>query len=122
MKHTTEKIVNMTYGVQYPQYFDAIRRAIDEWDNHFENHDINDYLYEEDESVVYGIVEKLYTRIRPFTAQIPKEIKMKLPTLRRMTSDMMTEDSDLHLSDYEYWILDILKKTYKFNTQTIPHA
>ena len=113
------KTSKMTYQLQYPEYFEAIYKAIVEWDTAFSNYDFNDYLYTEQENIVYGILEKLYTRIRMYKNTIPKEIKMKLPTLKQLDEDMMYEDSDMHLSDYEYFITDILRKTYEKGSKKI---
>lgn len=113
------KTAKMTYQAQYPEYFEAIYKAICEWDTAFSNYDFNDYLYAEQENIVYGILEKLYTRIRMYKHTIPKEIKMKLPSLKQLDEDMMYEDSDMHLSDYEFCITDILRKTYEKGSKKI---
>lgn len=113
------KTHKMTYQAQYPEYFEAIYKAICEWDTAFSNYDINDYLYSEEENIVYGILEKLYTRIRMHRHSIPKEIKMKLPSLKQLDENMMYEDSDMHLSDYEYCITDVLRKTYEKGSKKV---
>ena len=109
----------MTYYEQYPQYFDSIKEALREWNEYFKDYDINDYLYEEQENVVYGVVEKLQTRIRSMRKAVPKEIKMKLPSLRTLLNTYMVGDSDMHLSDYEYVITDVLRRTYKMRNQNV---
>lgn len=111
----------MTYGTQYPQYFDAIKRAVDEWNHHFEGFNTTDSLYAEDESVVYGIIEKLTLRIRIFGRQIPKEIRMSLPSLTYLV-ETMSGNSHMNLSDYEKEILETLKKTYEFRSRTLPNV
>ena len=92
-------------------YFEAIELLIHEWDQNFRDYDINDYLYDDQENIVYGIMEKFYTRIRPLKNSIPKDIKPKgIPSLRKLDKEYMTEDSDLHLSDYESFIYNPLNK------------
>ena len=60
--------------------------------------------------MVYGMMDKFYTNSHR-RGVIPKEIKPKgLPSLRKLEKDYMTEDSDLHLSDYEAFIYDPLNK------------
>ena len=92
-------------------YFEAIELLLREWDQNFRDYDINDYLYHDQENIVYGMMEKFYTRIRTLKSSIPKDIKPKgLPSLRKLDKEYMTEDSDLHLSDYEAFIYCPLNK------------
>ena len=105
-----QKSENMTTS-PVVQYFEAIEHLLREWDQNFRDYDINDYLYDDQEDMVYGMMDKFYTRIRTVRGVIPKEIKPKgLPSLRKLEKDYMTEDSDLHLSDYEAFIYDPLNK------------
>ena len=101
--------------IEMEDYMSALQKAVDEWTTSFKDYDINNYLYEEEESIVYGIMEKYYSRIRNYQHRIPKQWKIKgLPTLRTLNKDWMYEDSDSHLSDYEFAILypmkDMIKK------------
>jgi hypothetical protein len=93
------------------QYFVAIELFLREWDQNFRDYDINDYLYDDQEDIIYGLMDKFYTRIRTVKGVIPKEIKPKgLPSLRKLENEYMHEDSDLHLSDYESFIYVPLNK------------
>lgn len=93
------------------KYFEAIELFLREWDQNFRDYDINDYLYDDQEDMVYGMMDKFYTRIRTVRGVIPKDIKPKgLPSLRKLEKEYMTEDSDLHLSDYEAFIYNPLNK------------
>ena len=75
---------------------------------------IDSKSYDDQENIVYGIMEKFYTRIRPLKNSIPKDIKPKgIPSLRKLDKEYMTEDSDLHLSDYESFIYNPLNKILK---------
>ena len=100
---------------EFKDYLCAIKKAIREWKSGFKNYDINDYLYNEEENIVYGMMEKFYMRIRNYKRRIPKKWKINgLPSLRKLSTEWMCEDSDMHLSDYEFAILfpmqNILKK------------
>ena len=44
---------------------------------------------------------------------------MKLPSLKQLDENMMYEDSDMHLSDYEYCITDVLRKTYEKGSKKV---
>ena len=100
--------------IEMEDYMNALQKAVDEWTTSFKDYDFNDYLYEEQESIVYGIMEKYYIRIRNYQHRIPKQWKIKgLPTLRNLTKDWMYEDSDSHLSDYEFAILYPMKEMIK---------
>ena len=105
-----QKSENMTTS-PVEKYFEAIELLLREWDQNFRDYDFNDYLYDEQEDLVYGMMDKFYTRIRTVRGDIPKELKPKgLPSLRKLEKDYMFEDSDLHLSDYEADIYDPLNK------------
>ena len=92
--------------IELEDYFNAMQKAVNEWKDSFKDYDINDYLYEEQENIIYGILEKFYTRTRTYQHRVPKQWKVKgLPTLRTLDRNYFTEDSDLHLSDYEAAIL-----------------
>ena len=94
-------------------YFYAIQCLMDEWNETFKDYDINDYLYTDKENAVYGMMDKFYTRIYHYRNKLPKEIKPTgLPSLRKLLNEYMHEDSDLHLSDYEFAILFPLKRIY----------
>jgi hypothetical protein len=96
----------MMSDIELQDYMNDIQKAVDEWTTSFKDYDINDYMYEAQESTVYGIMEKYYSRIRVYQNRIPKQWKIKgLPTLRSLINDWMYEDSDAHLSDYEFGIL-----------------
>ena len=99
--------------IEREDYFEAIKKFLDEWDETFEDYDFNDYLYEDKENAVYGIIDKFYTRTRRYQSRIPKELNHNVPSLRKLLKDFMYEDSDAHLSDYEASITDRLRKLYK---------
>lgn len=87
-------------------FFEAVDLGIKEWDEYFKDHDFNGYLYEDDIDFIYGVMDKFYTRVRTIRRSLPKEIKevgMKgMPSLRQISNT--PEDSDSHLSDWEYTI------------------
>ena len=67
------------------KYFEAIELFLREWDQNFRDYDFNDYLYDEQEDMVYRMMDKFYTRIRTVRGDIPKELKPKgLPSLRKL--------------------------------------
>lgn len=106
----TQNTQNMS-EIELEDYFNAMQKAVNEWKDSFKDYDINDYLYEEQENIIYGILEKFYLRIRTYKRRVPKQWKVKgLPTLRTLERNYFTEDSDMHLSDYEYIILDPMQK------------
>lgn len=96
------------------KYFEAIGLFLQEWDDNFSDYDFNAYLYDEQENIVYGIMDKFYTRTRQYRNQVPKEIQVKnLPSLRSLENNYMYPDSDCHMSDYLINIYDPLYKIYK---------
>lgn len=99
--------------IEREDYYGAIKKFLDEWDEVFRDYDFNDYLYEEQENTIYGIVDKFYTRTRRYQSRIPKELKHNVPSLRQLDKNFMYEDNDSHLSDYEAFITDRLRKLYK---------
>ena len=104
--------------IEREDYYGAIKKFLDEWDEAFRDYDFNDYLYEEQENAIYGIVDKFYTRTRRYQSRIPKELKHNVPSLRQLDKNFMYEDNDSHLSDYEAFITDRLRKLYKSDTFT----
>lgn len=108
------KEVEMLNELEFKEYLCAIKKAIGEWKCGFKNYDINDYLYKEEENIIYGIMEKYYMRIRNYKGRIPKKWKINgLPSLHKLSTDWMHEDSDMHLSDYEFAILFPMQKIIK---------
>ena len=103
---------NMFTEIERDDYFVSIKKFLDEWDETFQEYDINDYLYKDKENAVYGMVEKFYMRTRRYQSRIPKELKHNVPSLHKLLNDYMYEDSDLHLSDYEASITDRLRRLY----------
>ena len=87
-------------------FFEAVDLGIKEWDEHFKDCDINNYLYEDDIDFIYGVMDKFYTRVRTIRRSLPKEIKevgMKgMPSLRQISN--IPDDDDSHLSDWESMI------------------
>lgn len=112
-KTNTSPEPNMFTEIEREDYFVAIKKFLDEWDETFHDYDINDYLYDDKENAVYGMLDKFYTRTRGYQSRIPKKLKHNLPSLRKLLKDFMYDNSDLHLSDYESFMTDRLRTLYK---------